>query len=994
MKHRLLFAVAVAGALAAQASGQINGTGAGGYLERGSRMFDDLNYTGCIDQMRALERLTPTPSQIEEARRLTALSALHLGREDALTLIKAWIADYPSSARREEMLAAVGDWYFHRADYPAAVKAYAAVDSRALDTSTAADVDYRCAYSHLMLGETEQAMQGFSRLTGSDRYRAAGAFYRGYIEYADGDYPTARVLLKEAAADSELNEVAQYYIAQIDFAQGDYEQALSLSRRLLKSNAVEQFAPEMNRIAGESLFNLGREDEALPYLRSYASTTDRVRPSAFYILGVGEYRLGNYQAAIRSLGHAATADDAMGQSANLILGQSYLAQGNADGALMAFEKAYRMGFDRQVSETAMYNYAVAKSEGGRVPFGNSVALFENFLREYPQSEYADRVRSYMISGYMTDNDYAAALRLLDAMKRPTPESNKARQRALFALGTREYSSGRLTEALDRFRRAAAISGADQSIARQALLWEGACQYDLERYDAAARSLQAYLKGARRGDANAVIARYNLGYTRFAQADYKAALADFRDVIAARPDNRMLADAYNRAADCLYYGSDFAGAAEAYDKALDLNPDAGDYALYQKAVMSGLQRNHKEKIGLISDLQRRYPSSSLIPAAMLEKAAAYTALGDNTAALQAYDNLLRDYPSSTYARQGLLRKAIASLSAGRRAEAKEAYRHIIAKYPTSEEARMAADDLKRIYADDGRLQEYSEFIASVPDAPQTEASELEALAFRSAESDYVTNDRTERLADYLRTYPGGAHEPQALLLMAKAAEAAGRDDEALEYSTRLTDRYPHADVSEDALIIRAEAELAQDRGAAALQSYQRLEQSASSPRRLQQARIGVMRTAIMLDENAMALQAADQLLASSAENLTGMPEVAYDRALALSRLGRTAEAEKAWSALAANPEEEYGARAAVSLAESQLAAGHADKARATADALINANPPHAYWLARGFIVLSDALRAQGNSFEADEYLRSLKSNYPGTEAEIFEMIETRLNQQKK
>ena len=60
-------------------------------------------------------------------------------------------------------------------------------------------------------------------------------------------------------------------------------------------------------------------------------------------------------------------------------------------------------------------------------------------------------------------------------------------------------------------------------------------------------------------------------------------------------------------------------------------------------MSGLQRNHKEKIGLISDLQRRYPSSSLIPAAMLEKADAYTALGDNTAALQAYDNLLRDYP---------------------------------------------------------------------------------------------------------------------------------------------------------------------------------------------------------------------------------------------------------------------------------------------------------------------------------------------------------------
>ncbi|MDE5920498.1 MAG: tetratricopeptide repeat protein [Paramuribaculum sp.] len=993
MKHSLLLAVAVAGALAAQASGQINGAGAAGYLERGSRMFDDLNYTGCMDQMRAMERLTPSPDQVEEARRLTALSALHLGHDDALKLIRKWIADYPASDRREEMLAAVGDWYFHRADYPAAVEAYGRVGRNALDSSTAADVDYRQAYSRLMLGDTEEAMQGFKRLAGSDRYRAAGAFYRGYLEYAAGNYSEARSLFREASGNAELNDVAQYYLAQIDFAQGDFAGALSLSRQLLKNDAVEQFAPEMNRIAGESLFNLGREDEALPYLRRYASTTDRIRPSAFYILGVGEYRLGNYQAAIRSLGHAASSDDAMGQSANLILGQSYLAEGNADGALMAFEKAYRMGFDRKVSESAMYNYAVAKSEGGRVPFGNSVALFENFLREYPKSEYADRVRSYMISGYMTDNDYLAALKLLDAMNRPTPEANAARQRALFALGTREYSSGRLTEALDRFRRAASISGADRSIARQALLWEGICQYDLERYDAAARSLQAYLQDARRGDSNAVIARYNLGYARFAQADYKGALADFRDVIAARPDNRMLADAYNRAADCLYYGSDFAGAAEAYDKAFGLNPEAGDYALYQKAVMSGLQRNHKQKIDLISDLCSRYPTSSLIPAAMLEQADAYTAVGDNNAALKAYDNLLRDYPASTYARQGLLRKAIASLSAGRRKEAKEAYRHVISSYPTSEEARMAADDLKRIYADEGRLQEYSEFIASVPDAPQTEASELEALAFRAAESDYVTNDRTERLADYLRTYPGGVHEPQALLLMAKAAEAAGRDTEALDYATRLTDRYPHADVSEDALIIRAEAELSQGRGAAALESYRRLEQSASSPRRLQQARIGVMRTALMLDENATALEAADRLLASSAENLTGLPEISYDRALALSRLGRNDEAEAAWTLLAANPEEEYGARAAVSLAESQLKSGNAEKARATADALINANPPHAYWLARGFIVLSDALRAQGNGFEADEYLRSLKSNYPGTEAEIFDMIESRLKQQQ-
>ena len=59
-------------------------------------------------------------------------------------------------------------------------------------------------------------------------------------------------------------------------------------------------------------------------------------------------------------------------------------------------------------------------------------------------------------------------------------------------------------------------------------------------------------------------------------------------------------------------------------------------------------------------------------------------------------------------------------------------------------------------------------------------------------------------------------------------------------------------------------------------------------------------------------------------------------------------------------------------------------------IINAEPSNQYWLARAFITLSDILRRQGQEFEADEYLKSLKSNYPGSEADIFEMIDTRLN----
>lgn len=42
-----------------------------------------------------------------------------------------------------------------------------------------------------------------------------------------------------------------------------------------------------------------------------------------------------------------------------------------------------------------------------------------------------------------------------------------------------------------------------------------------------------------------------------------------------------------------------------------------------------------------------------------------------------------------------------------------------------------------------------------------------------------------------------------------------------------------------------------------------------------------------------------------------------------------------------------------------------------------------------MLYSDILRKQGNEFEAKEYLKSLQSNYPGHEVDIFQMIDTRL-----
>ena len=81
------------------------------------------------------------------------------------------------------------------------------------------------------------------------------------------------------------------------------------------------------------------------------------------------------------------------------------------------------------------------------------------------------------------------------------------------------------------------------------------------------------------------------------------------------------------------------------------------------------------------------------------------------------------------RNGYLQLSITYINRGERSQGIETYKKVIYTFPSSEEARIAADDLKQLYAADGRLQDFVAFINSVPNAPRYEASELEKLAFQ-------------------------------------------------------------------------------------------------------------------------------------------------------------------------------------------------------------------------------------------------------------------------
>ncbi len=972
---------------------------AAGYLERAEIMIDEGNFAGVIDQLRHLETqgVSLSSQDREDFTYLLALALYQRGDADCVDLLREFAYNYPASTLAISARLAAADYFFFAHRFNSALEAYRQIDYSRISPADRPLYQYRMALSMVKSGHYDEARPIFMQLHEYRDFNLAADYYLSYIEYVNGNTDVAYDGFKEVA--QRMNGVnndgiaPDYYIAQIEYSRAQYDRVIALGSELIERNPVEELIPETLRIVGLSYFKTGQEEKAQKYLEKYVLMPDiNPAPDAVYALSVIEYSQGNLDEAQTGFATLTELNNDLAQSAYLYLGQIAVAQGDSNAAAISFEKAARMGYDRNVTETALFNYITARTRGGNIPFRSSIPLLQEFIQKFPSSQYAPRVEEFLASAYFNEKDYSNALASINRIKRPSQKVLEAKQKILYQLGMECMSNSRPADARKYLMEAVAING-DRALKAQANLWLGDACYALGKYGEAQNAYNAYLSADKKGE-NRTLARYNLAYALLMDGKYSRAAASFADAMKADPmlPKRLYDDALIRMADAQYYSGEYKLALKNYSTAISGGAQDSDYATFRRAVMYGLDGDIKRKLSELSDMPSRFPGSKWLPNALLEKGQTYTGLGDTKNAVIAFEQLRSTYKQSAQARKGMLNLAIAYMDAKEYGKAEDSYKEIIRKWPSSEEAVLANDDLRQYYAANGGLREYASFLKSVPNAPQIDASEMETLAFEGAETAFADDiNATTLLQKYVEDYPNGRYLSQALLDIATGKEQTGEKETALNAIESLLARRSDSPQVPEALLLKARIieSYGPVRRDDALKAYKDLEKRGGNDY-LADAYAGIMRNT---DKDSERMKYAALVRTSGGLSADQMEEAEFYEASAMLKNGDTKNATAMLKKLAANPKSLSGAKAAVILGQHYIDSGNISGAEEVLTAFTDEGSPHEYWLARGFIALADVYHLKKKDYLAVEYLKSLRDNYPGKELDIHDMIDSRLKEWK-
>lgn len=966
-------------------------------FNQGRELYTQEKYAASYRTLeKFLQDVEPTQAgKIQEANYYLAANAFYLGHEDAELKLKQYLDTYPYTPFLSQTNFMLGMIYYNKKNFEKAVLYFEEVDEDLLSERERVDFLFHEGYALLETKNYKKALIIFRQLKGMDtRYNAAVLFYNAYAEYCLNNYDAALTDFLKIEENDTYKKIVPYYLVQIYYAKNDIPKVKSYAQRVLAENPNNQNNAEIHRILGEIAYSEGDYAQAITQLKKYEQMYPQVFRKDLFLLGLSYFYTKDDKNAIQYLSKVTTQKDEITENAYLHIGRSYINLGDKENARLAYERATETSFNQSIREEALFNYALTTYETNSA-FGESVKAFEQFLAEFPNSKYVDEAYDYLSSVYLTTNNYQAAYESILKIKNPNAKMKETKEYLAYQLGTENFAQGNYDKAIEFFS-ASLQSSAIGKYSAESYYWRAECYARKKMYVNCTADLNAFFANPQATKSvNYATAHYALGYAYFAQNQFSTALnwfLKYNNAEKNKTGNKQYADAQNRIGDCYFSARNFAKAEEFYNSAVKLDPNIGDYAVFQSGYIDGLQKNYARKIEKMEKLIREYPNSEYADDALYEMGRSYLMLENNNQAILTYQRILTQYPNSDIARKAAVEIGMTYDNMGNTQKAIAAYKNVIETYHGSQEAFTALESLESLYINQNDVNSYLSYTQSLsPNMGKRTVNHADSISYLAAEKRYMAGNYQEAvngMRDYLNKYcPGGRNCTTARYYLSDSYYRTNESEKALQSFKELltlgTNEY-----TEIAVMRCAEITYDLKDYKSSLDYFKQLQEIAQSADNKNVARLGVLRCSYFTNDYQTTINIVNEIVTDPKASEQLIAEAKYNRAKAYIALNNPEKAIDDLKVIAEDTRTSNGAESKYLLANIYYEQNRlADSENEIVD-FTKKNTPHQYWLARSLVLLADINIKKGDDFQAKQYLLSLQRNY-SREDDIKELIDVRL-----
>jgi len=913
-----------------------------------------------------------TNTEIEsECAYYIANCAIHTEQNRANLLLENFVEDYPTSTKRNDAFINIGDYYFNQADYTNVLIWLKKVNIDNLSSQDREKYNFQKGYAYFESNDKKRAEKHLQAVANSYEYGDQAKYYLGHLAYQGDDYKQASNYFDQVAEQEQYKDKVSYFQADMNFKLGHFQKAIQEGlSQLDKSNVHEK--SELNKIIGESYFNLEKYDKAILYLTNYKGKNGKWNNTDFYQLGYAYYQQKDYQNAISQFNKIIDGKDFVAQNAYYHLGESYLKTQQKTQALHAFKNAMEMNFDKKIQEDAYLNYAKLSYEIGN-NYQSIPSILADFVEKYPKNPNRQEIENLLVNSYITSKNYKEALILLTKSKN---YSNKeAYQKVTFYRGLELYTDGNYRQALDFFQQSI-DQPIDEKFVARATFWKAEAEYVLSNFQESLLSFKQFEANTQaKNTPEFRNLNYNLGYAYFKLKNYEQATLYFQKFIDSKPENTRLNDAYLRLADSYFVSGKYWLAMENYNKVIANKGTDLDYASYQKAVSYGFVDRPQRKIEDLSDFITKFPKSQYHADAMFEIANAYANSNQSENALELYENLIKTHPTSSYVPKAILRQGLIYYNASKDDLALTKLKKVASDFPNSHEAIEAVSVAKNIYVDTGKVDEYALWTKTL-DYIEVSDIELDNATFESAEKQYLQNNKKGAIngfTNYLSKFPKGLHCLQSEFYLAEMYFSDNLSNLAESYYLKVIERTRN-EFTEQSLVRLCTISLQKEDFNKAIPFLQQLETESEFPQNRTYAQANLMRSYYNIEDFQNTVVYAEKVLNNNKTDNKVKSDAQIMIARSAMKTGNENKAKKAYEDLEVIAKGELKAEALYYNAYFKNKENKFEESNKTIQTLTKDYAGYKYFGVKGLVVMAKSFYALNDSFQATHILESVIKNF--------------------